>query len=125
MNEITTAKQAFLTALAAAGLTVEASAWVPDRITPPVIVLTPTGAFLEPQSLGKEWTMNLQLVLVTTTKMNELMTEELEDMIVAVIEACDTLHYVRLSSVEAPYSMQTGGADFLACNINVSLAITI
>lgn len=125
MNDITVTKQAFLTALEAAGLTVETSAWVPDRITPPVIILIPTSPFLEPMTLGKEWSMNMQLVLVNQTRMNELMTEELEDMIEAVITACDQLHYVRLSSVEAPYSMSTGGADFLACNINVQLAITI
>ena len=68
-NEITLAKQQFATYLTAAGL--EVVSYVPDRVTPPVVIIKAGSPYLTPESLGQEWQLNLVCALVATTQMNE------------------------------------------------------
>ena len=122
-NDITLAKQQLATALIATGLDVQA--FIPDRITPPIVIINAGSPLLTPMSLGTEYYLNLQIVLVASTSMNKDSSEELDALICSFLNAIENLHYVALSSVDSPYTLATGAAEYLAANANIQLSITL
>jgi len=122
MSEITDAKVEFKDDLAAAGLNV--SEYVPERITPPIVIVNAASPYLQTAEFG-EYTLGLELVLVSSTATNKKATENLDQLIEDVINAIKPLTYARLTSVNQPYNLQTNNAEYLATNIYAQLAITI
>ena len=121
MNEITTAKVEFTTALQGAGLDVKE--YLPDRITPPVVIVMPNQPYLVPETVGNEYTMNLEVVCVAQTATNENASEELDSLIESVLNALPA--YAGITSVGKPYALTTGNTEFLSANLNVEVTITI
>jgi hypothetical protein len=122
MSEINDAKVQFKTDLAAAGLNV--LEYVPERITPPIVILNAASPYVTMAEFG-EYTLGLELVLVASTATNKKATENLDQQIEDVLNAIEPLSYVRLTSVNQPYNLQTNNAEYLATNVYVQLAITI
>lgn len=120
-NEITLAKAEFKLDLDNAGLNV--LDYVPERIVPPIVILNSASPYLTPNDLGKEYTLNLELVMVAATATNKQATEKLDELIEDVLNALP--RYARLLRVNAPYNLQTGNAEYLAANASVELEITI
>jgi hypothetical protein len=120
-NEITLAKAEFKLDLDNAGLNV--LDYVPERIVPPIVILNSASPYLTPNDLGKEYTLNLELVMVAATATNKQATEQLDQLIEDVVQAMP--RYARLLRVNAPYNLQTGNAEYLAANASVELEITI
>ena len=120
-NEITTAKEQFKAVLVAAGL--DALEYVPERVIPPIIVINSGTPFLTPETLSKEYVLNLELNLIANTATNEESTEDLEDLIEATLNALPA--YARLVRVEKPYALAVNNAEYLSCNMAVELSITI
>jgi hypothetical protein len=120
-NDITLAKQQFAAVLTAAGL--EVVSYVPDRVTPPVVIIKAGSPYLSPETLGQEWQLNIVCALVATTQMNELATEKLEDLIETFAKSMP--HYARLTNVDQPYTLVTGNAEYFAADASVTLSITI
>lgn len=122
MSEIYDAKVQFKTDLAAAGLNV--LEYVPERITPPIVILNAASPYVTTAEFG-EYTLGLELVIVASTATNKKATENLDQAIEDVLNAIEPLTYVRLTSVNQPYNLQTNNAEYLSTNIYVQLAITI
>ena len=122
MSEIYDAKVQFKTDLVAAGLNV--LEYVPERITPPIVILNAASPYVTTAEFG-EYTLGLELVIVASTATNKKATENLDQAIEDVLNAIEPLAYVRLTSVNQPYNLQTNNAEYLSTNVYVQLAITI
>jgi hypothetical protein len=122
MSEINASKVEFKLELAEAGLNV--LEYVPERITPPIVILNAAQPYLQTAQFG-EWSLGLELVLVASTATNKKATENLDQLIEDVLNAIEPLTYVRITSVNQPYNLQTNNAEFLAANVYVQLDITL
>lgn len=122
MSEITAAKVEFKLELADAGLNV--LEYIPERITPPIILINAASPYLTTAEFG-EWNLGLELVLVASTATNKKATESLDQLIENTLAAIQPLTYVRITSVNQPYNLQTNNAEYLSANIYVQLNITL
>jgi len=122
-NEITTSKAEFALDLQTAGLDV--LDYVPERVVPPIIIVSPDSTYISPDSLGTSYLMSLKLTLVASTATNEQSTEQLDDLIAQTLTALQNMHYVHLSSVQQPYRLQANTAEYLATDITLDLSITL
>lgn len=122
-NEITLAKQEFALDLQSAGLDVQIVDYVPDRITPPVVLLKSGSPYLMPASVGRELLLNFDVVCVAPTASNAIASERLDAIIQDVLNALPG--YAEMKSVGQPYSLLTGTAEYLASEISVDIQITI
>lgn len=120
MNEITTAKNQFATALGNAGLRV--LAYVPERITPPIVIVNVSSPYLTAANFG-EYNVNLELVLVAATATNKTATEALDELIEYTLNALPG--FAQFNTVNQPYNLQVNNAEYLAANVYVTLQITI
>jgi hypothetical protein len=120
-NDITVAKQEFAAVLISAGIKVMDS--VPERIVPPVAVINFGSPYLQAASIGSEYLLGIELVLVAQTATNKQATEQLDDLIQRTINALP--HYARMTNVGQPYNLQTNNAEYLAANLLLNLRITI
>jgi hypothetical protein len=122
MSEITAAKAEFKLELADAGLNV--LEYVPDRITPPIVIVNAAQPYLQTAEFG-EWTLGVELVVVASTATNKKATENLDQLIEDTLKAIEPLTYARITSVNQPYNLQTNNAEYLSANIYCQLNITI
>ena len=120
-NEITAAKVEFKLDLVAEGLIV--SDHVPERITPPIVIINNGSPYLQPSSIGKEYTLNLELICVAATATNKLASERLDALLEQVINALPG--YARMLSAGQPYNLQTNNTEYLAVSVQTDLQITI
>lgn len=121
MNEITLAKVQFKDALIAEGLDVVE--YIPERIIPPVVVIKPSTQYLQVATLGSEYDLGLELILITATATNEYASEELDTLIQDTLKALP--NYAVMTGVEKPYTLSANNAEYLATSIQVNLSITI
>ena len=121
MSEIATAKTQFKTALVAAGLKV--SEFVPEKVTPPIVIIDNGSPYLSPASVGKEYILNLELKLVASTATNIKRQAQLDQLIEDTINALP--RYSTLRSVSQPYSLVTNSAEYFAASVEVEVQITI
>ncbi len=61
--------------------------YVPERFVPPVVVINNGSPYLQPSSLSKEYTLNLELVCVAATATNKVASEKVDELLEAVINA--------------------------------------
>jgi hypothetical protein len=122
MSEINATKVEFKLELADAGLNV--LEYIPERITPPIVIMNSAQPYLQTAQFG-EWSLGLELVLVASTATNKLATENLDQLIEDVLNAIEPLKYVRITSVNQPYNLQTNNAEYLAANLFVQLDLTL
>jgi hypothetical protein len=122
-NEITTSKAELALDLQNAGL--EILDYVPERIVPPIVIMTPGSPYLSPETVGNEYRLSLTLTMVAMTATNEEATEALDGLIAQTVSALAPLGYVVLRSVNPPFRMQANNAEYLACDLNLDLSITL
>jgi hypothetical protein len=122
MSEINAVKVEFKLELADAGLNV--LEYVPDRITPPIVIVNSAQPYIQTAEFG-EWSMGIELVLVSSTATNKKATENLDQLIEDTLSAITPLTYARITSVNQPYNLQTNNAEYLAANIYCQLNLTI
>lgn len=120
-NEITAAKVEFKLDLTAGGLIV--SDFVPERITPPIVIINAGTPYLTPSTIGNEYVLNLELVCVAATATNKLATERLDELLETVINAMPG--YARVISAGQPFNLQTNNTEYLAVSVQTDLQITI
>lgn len=121
VNEITASRLEYALALTTAGIKV--SAFIPERVVPPVVIMSPGSPYLEPNNVGAGWDMKFDLIVVAATAVNVKATELLEKAVEALIKA--NPDYAAIRSIGQPYALQTNNAEFLAANVAVDLRITI
>ena len=122
MSEINASKVEFKLELADAGLNV--LEYIPERITPPIVIMNSAQPYLQTAQFG-EWSLGLELVLVASTATNKKATQNLDQLIEDVLNSIEPLTYVRITSVNQPYNLQTNNAEYLATNLFVQLDITL
>lgn len=124
MNELTATKDDFVNDLIESGLQVETVAFIPERITPPIVIIRPGASYLTPSVLGaKEWQLSLEADLIAATAGNQMVEENLDALIVALVDALP--HYARIVSISAPTGLQTGNAEYLSATVTLELAINL
>ena len=122
-NEITASKAEFALDLQTAGLDV--LDYVPERIVPPIVIITSGSPYLVGESLSNDYRLALNLTLVAATATNEEATEALDELIAETVLAISTLGYVILKSVNTPYRLAANNAEYLASDLNLDLSITL
>jgi hypothetical protein len=121
MSEVGAAKAELALTLQAEGLDVYD--YIPERVTPPVVVIRPGSPYLAPSSIGQEFLVNLELVVVSGFATNETSTDDLDDLIEATIKAIPADAGFR--DVSQPYTLVMNGNDYLATTIGIDLQISI
>jgi hypothetical protein len=119
--EITLAKSELKLDLADAGLTVQD--YVPERIVPPIVILTADTPYMTGVSVKAEFDLHLQLVCVAANAVNKKATEALDQLIEDVVKALPP--YCLFKTVSQPYALQANNAEYLAANVSINLQITI
>ena len=122
-NEITASKAEFALDLQTAGLDV--LDYVPERIVPPIVIITSGSPYLVAETVGNEYRLGLNLTLVASTATNEEATEALDELIAQTVSALSTLGYVILKTVNPPYRLAANNAEYLASDLNLDLSITL
>jgi hypothetical protein len=122
VNEITASRAEYALALTALGLKV--SSFIPDRIVPPTVVLSPGSPYLEPVLLDRaEYLMRLEVMVIAAHAVNAKASELLDLAIETILNG--NPGYARILNVSQPYALQTNNAEFLASNLSVDLRITL
>lgn len=122
-NEITASKAELALDLQNAGL--EILDYVPERIVPPIVVITPGSPYLSPETVGNEYRLGLTLTMVASTATNEEATEALDGLIAQTVSAIATLGYAVLRQVNPSYRLAANNAEYLASDLNLDLSITL
>jgi hypothetical protein len=87
------------------------------------VIINNGSPYLTPVSISKEYTLNLELVLVAATATNKTATERLDALLQDVIQALPG--YARMISAGQPYNLQTNNTEYLAVSVNTDVQITI
>lgn len=122
-NEITLAKAEFALDLTTAGL--EVLDYVPERVTPPIVIISPDSPYLVTETVGNEYRLGLKLTLVAMTATNEESTEALDALIADTVSALADISYAVLKSVAPPFRLAVNNAEYLATDITLDLSITL
>jgi hypothetical protein len=122
-NEITTSKAELALDLQNAGLDV--LDYVPERIVPPIVIMSPSSPYLATETVGNEYRLSLTLTMVAMTATNEEATEALDGLIAQTVSAIASLGYAVLKSVNPPYRMMANNAEYLAADLTLDLSITL
>lgn len=122
-NEITASKAEFALDLQTAGLDV--LDYVPERIVPPIVIVTSGSPYLTAETVGNEYRLGLNVTLVASTATNEEATEALDQLIADTVHAISRLGYVVLKTVNPPYRLAANNAEYLASDLNLDLSITL
>lgn len=122
-NEITASKAELQLSLQSAGLNI--LDYVPERLVPPVVVMTADVNYITPETVGNTYLLGLKLTLIAGNAVNEQATEKLDELIANTLNALADLHYVAVSNVLAPYRLSANNAEYYATDLNLNLSITI
>jgi hypothetical protein len=122
-NEITASKAEFALDLTNAGLDV--LDYVPERIVPPIVIITSGSPYLVPETVGNEYRLGLNLTLVASTATNEEATLALDELIADTVNAVSKLGYVVLKTVNPPFRLAANNAEYLASELTLDLSITL
>lgn len=122
-NEITASKAELQLDLQTAGL--EVLDYVPERVIPPIVIITPGSPYLIPETVGNEYRLALTLTMVAGTATNEQATEDLDALIAQTVTAISYLGYAVLRSVNPSYRLAVNSAEYLAADLSLDLSITL
>lgn len=121
MSELGAAKAELALTLQEAGLDVYD--YIPERVTPPVVVIRSGSPYIQPSSVGSEYLVNLELVVVAGFATNETSTDDLDDLIEQTVLAIPS--DAGFTNVSQPYTLVMNGNDYLATTIGIDLQISI
>lgn len=122
-NEITTSKAELALDLQNAGL--EVLDYVPERVVPPIVIISADSTYLSQDNITNSYTLGLKLTLVAASATNELATESLDELISDTVLAIAGLSYAVMRSVQNPYRLAVNTAEYLATDLTLDLSITL
>lgn len=111
------ARAALETLFTTAGFTV--SAFVPDRITPPVAIIVPSGDWVQSADNFAQFRIGFDVTLVTQTASNAKVTDELDQMVDDAIAAVTNAVGFYCGTVGAPSYLSVQNAEFLSVTMTV------
>lgn len=123
MSSITDVRAQFAAYMVAQGVPV--TAYVPERITPPIAAIRPGSPYLQIADFSGDYQLNLELVLLVPTRTNELESSDLDALIEDVVAAVAGCSYATMGNVEQPFIQEANNAAYLATTIQVQLFLTI
>ncbi|MFD1505262.1 hypothetical protein FE374_09365 [Georgenia yuyongxinii] len=104
-------------ALSGAGLQVEAH--LPERINPPVAILTPGTPYLEGGDTYGSYTLRFTVLLVTPTAANATATTVLDELIVKAVAGVEGADGFGLERVDQPAMLQANNAQYMSTTVEV------
>jgi hypothetical protein len=111
------ARTALAGILTSAGLRV--SAFVPDRITPPLAVLEPSGDWVVSGDTFGSFRIGFDVTLIVQTAANETVSDALDDLVDSTLDAISSASGFYASQVSAPTLLAVQNAEFLSTTITV------
>jgi hypothetical protein len=120
-NAITDIKAQLATDLATA--TIEVLDYIPERLVPPIVVISSGSPYFEQANFTNDYKINLDLLLVAATAVNEDATEALDNLISDVVQALPS--YANMQTVQKPYALAANNAEYLATTLSLELFITL
>ena len=120
-NEITLTKAEFALDLTALGFDV--IDFQPGRVNAPQLIIRAASPYLQTSSIGNEYEMALEILVVSERAENEEATEQLDEMLANLLAGLP--NYATLTGVDTPYALNANNADYLTSNVNVSLSLTL
>jgi len=98
-----------------AGTGVPVFEFIPERFTPPVLVLEPGSPFMEQGETFCEFDVSFNVIALATSATNEMATEQVDQLICDVLDAVDTWNVV---SVDSPSAFEVNSANYLGTRIS-------
>lgn len=114
---IVEARGALETLLNDAGFNV--SAFVPERITPPIAVMEPAGDWIVSGDTFGAFRIGFDVTLITQTASNAKATDEIDQMVDDILDAIAGAAGFYCGSVNAPTSLQANNAEYLSVALTV------
>lgn len=114
---IAEARTALAGILTNAGLRV--SAFVPDRISPPLAILQPSGDWVVGGDTFAAFRIGFDVTLVVQTAANETVSSALDDLVDSTLDAISSAAGFYTSQVAAPTLLSVQNAEFLSTTITV------
>ena len=102
---------------------IKTESYIPPRITPPLAIISPSPLYVAQGDTFASFEVGLEITLISQTATNAKATELLDTAIVTAIGAIPASW--KINSVEQPFALQTGNAEYLASKISVSTQINI
>ena len=114
---IAEARTALAGILTSAGLRV--SPFVPDRITPPLAVLEPSGDWVVSGETFASFRVGFDVTLIVQTAANETVSSNLDDLVDSTLDAISGASGFYASQVSAPTLLSVQNAEYLSTTITV------
>lgn len=92
---------------------------VPARLTPPAVIVLPGSPYIEPGDVFGSFKVNHSVSVVMASGTNEKVTEDVDNLIEAVLKALVEAG-VSVDSVSTFYAYESNGAQYLAADITVN-----
>lgn len=119
MNTLKALRERITTALASSGVKVEDH--LPERISPPLVMLAAGSPYLEAGNTYGTFNIRFTVILVGAQGPNEVTTQALDDNVAAVLVALDA-HDLAIERVDQPTMLAHSGTHFLSTTIDVVCA---
>ena len=113
-------RQEVATALTAAGI--QASAFMPEVIDPPIALVGPASTYVQPVEFktfkAGAFGVSLEVTLIAAIGINEVTTTQMDEFIETALRALCVDHDWQLVSVNEPGTLE--GTNYLATNITIN-----
>ncbi|MFC9846650.1 hypothetical protein ACFWFF_37585 [Streptomyces sp. NPDC060223] len=103
---------------------INAVANVPDRLSPPLAIVTPGVPYVGTINQFGKYQVNIQVLLVTGTGTNLAITEALDTAIETAVVALDEAEY-DLQQVGEPTGFDINGATYLGALIAITTSVSL
>lgn len=121
LNVLTQSKADLAEFLEDAGI--KAEFYIPPRITPPLAIISPNSLYVQQGDTFASFEVGIEITLIAQTATNAKATESLDEAIVTTIGSIPASW--NIASVEQPFALQTGNAEYLATRLSVTTQISI
>lgn len=105
---------------AAVATAVSGVAHLPERMNPPIAVVTAGDPYVVQETYG-DWSMNLDITLVAAKATSKVATDELDDYLETTLGALPD--GTSVTNVKPPFLMDWNGATYLAVKISTNSLI--
>lgn len=95
------------------------SAFVPERVTPPLAIITPAGDWVASGDVFGTFRLGFDVTLVTPTASNAKVTDELDQMVDDAIALVTGAQGFYCGSVNSPELLAVQNAEFLSVSMTV------
>lgn len=94
---------------------------VPERVNAPAVIIRPSDDYVSvAESFGGERVAQLDVILVAKAGRNNLVSDDLDDMIDAVIDGLAGSGVWDRPAVPAPFVAGLGGSNYLCCALQTA-----